>query len=154
MKLVPFLMIPMAYKRIWITYPVHFINGHHQLTPVSCILYTRLNRSVQLQKHLAVSTPFSVLMPRFLRRSSAQALLPVQILPTLYTNFSMKTVLHQPPRVAFPSSAPESLAGVFPCVLNSSYKDPSQIRLVHTPLFYLNHPFKGPDSKYIHILRY
>ena len=109
-------MIPMAYKRIWITYPVHFINGHHQLTPVSCILYTRLNRSVQLQKHLAVSTRFSVLMPRFLRRSSAQALLPVQILPTLYTNFSMKTVLHQPPRVAFPSSAPESLAGVFPCV--------------------------------------
>ena len=45
----------------------------------------------------------------------------------------------------------EGIPGVFPCVLNSFYKDPSQIRLVHTPLFYLNHPFKGPDSKYIHI---
>ena len=74
-----------------------------------------MNRSVQLQKPLAVSTPVSVLMSHFLR-SSAQASLPVQILPTLYTTLSMKTVLHQPPGVAFPSSAPESLAGAFPCV--------------------------------------
>lgn len=132
-KLVHFLMMPIAYKRLWIIYLVFFINWHHQSSPISfCIPYkplqTQSNWSIQLQKHLAVSISLFLLMP-LLRRSLPQSSLPVQILLTLYINFSMKTFLHQPARVATPSLASESLTGVFPFTFLNPQSPPYALQL-------------------------